>query len=54
MSQVILLGVVSNLHSETLSFLLQIGLAVGDTNEEKEKAEFTKIKVEVGEFVLWL
>ena len=26
---------------------MQIGLAVGDTNEEKKKAEFTKIEVQV-------
>ena len=32
---------------QELFFPQQIGLAVGDANEEKEKAQFTKIKVRV-------
>ena len=32
-------------------FSAQIGLAVGDTQKEREKAEFTKLKVWVSNFL---
>ena len=31
--------------------ILEIGLAVGDTQKEREKAEFTKLKVWVNNFL---